>query len=60
MKSAKKWLIGAGLGLAAAVGAVIAVGEVLSAPSRAVLGEPPADLHATAVTIAGASPALAV
>jgi esterase/lipase len=60
MKHTKKWLIGAGLGLAAAIGAVIAAGEVLSAPSRAVLGEPPADLHATVVSIAGASPALAV
>jgi esterase/lipase len=60
MKHTRRWLVAAGLGLAAAVGAVLAAGEVLSAPSRAVLGVPPADLHAASVTIAGASPALAV
>lgn len=49
-----------GLGLAVAVGAVIAVGEVLSAPSRAVLGNAPVDLHAATVTIDGASPALSI
>jgi esterase/lipase len=62
MNARRTWL---GLGLAAlallgGAGAVIAAGEVLSAPSRTTPGAVPAGLPATSVTIAGATPALAV
>lgn len=46
-----RWLYLGALAIVAWAGAVIGAGSVLSAPSRAVLGDPPADLHAANVQI---------
>ncbi len=54
MRYVKSWILGGAC--LAAIAAVLGAGEVLSAPSRTVLGDAPPDLHATTVhigTVAG-------